>query len=638
MRSWRRPRTQTGGQQAPRPLLASATLVKQSQIRAIPAMRDWQARAWEFYDMVGELRFAAQWISSAMSRCRLYIGVPDDDGGKPDPLGERDDIDPRARIPLDELFGGPSGHAEMLSRMAMHLTVPGETYLIGFDDEAGNRRWMVASSEEFVRTANQVKIRLPESDRSIPVDINRATVVRLWRPHPRRAWEADSPVRAALSVLKELQDLSAHVAATLESRLAGAGVWVIPESATLPTPMNEVGQPLHEDPAMATLIDAMVTPLGDRDSAASVVPIIVRVPDAAAGKSQYITFSTPLDDKIRGLREDNIRRFATIMDIPAEVLTGYAAANRWNMWKISEDAVALHIEPMCGLICEALTTQYLWPALEAMGITNPEDYVVWYDSSDLVLRPNRGPEAQNLYGERLVSGAATRRANGFTDDDAPTEDEEHRVLLTQLASRGIDPVVVAPYLRALGIDLGLDPAAQPVATEDRTTPEDALPEDTPGQEGTRIVGRPPKPTLIPTRAELPVYPRDDQMLPITASAVPGGGNLGFAAVEFAAVRALELAGKRLLNGSNREWKGKLRRVDPWAIHTYIPVADVDEALEGAYALMHLCLPGADAVHKVVDAYVRQRLADQEGHDRDRLFTLIRQAGCLPGAGGFLVSA
>lgn len=604
-------------------------LVKQSQLRAIPEMRDWQQRAWEYYDTVGELRFATQWISNALSRCRLYVGMPNEDGDTPDPLGMdgAEDADPRARLPLDELFGGSAGHPEMLGRLAMHLTVPGESYVIGFDDDTG-RRWMVASSEEFSKSAgNQVKVRLPDSDRLYPISLDQSTVIRLWRPHPRRAWEADSPVRAALGVLKELIDLAAHITATLESRLAGAGVWLLPESATLPTPMSESGQALHEDPAMATLIDAMITPLGSRDSAAAVVPIIVRVPDSAAGKSEYLTFSTPLDEKIKELRDADIRRFATIVDVPAEVLTGTADVNHWGMWKVEESAIKLHIEPLLGLICDALTTQYLWPALRAMGMNDAESYVIWYDASDLILRPNRGPEAQNLYASGgLVKAATVRAANGFNEDDAPEEKERHQILLTQLAEKGIDPVLVAPYLRALGIEIDI-PVAPAPGTD---LPGGDAPGDAPP--GSRVIGRPTVPTLVPTRPEpLPANP--DTIEPPASTASASTAALEFAAVEFAAVRALELAGKRLLNGSNREWKGRLRRVEPWAIHLQIPVSDVDEALDGAYALMHLTMPDQPCLHAVVDAYVRERLLSQRPHDRDRLCTMVHQAGCLTTTGG-----
>jgi hypothetical protein len=586
-------------------LLASAVLVKQSQVRAVPDQREWQTRAWEYYDAVGELRFASQWISNALSRCGLHVRSfrTQDSLSEPVPLEQAQGADPRASVPLDELFGGSTGHPEMLSRLATHLSVSGESYLIGWDTTDG-RRWLIASSDEIQKTSSksEFKVRLPENDKLTTIPLDSSTVIRLWRPHPRRAWEADSPVRAALPVLKELCDLTAHISATVESRLAGAGLLLLPESATLPSPLNQPGEPLHEDPAMSTLIDAMVTPISDRDSAAAVVPILVRVPDSAVGKAQWMSFSTKLDEKIQDLREASIRRFSTIVDIPAEVMTGIADANRWNAWKISEDAVRLHLEPLLELICDALTAQYLWPALTATGVADPESYCIWYDASNLIQRPNRGPESQNLWEHGLVRNTTVLHANGFTEDDAPDEDEQRRNLLIQLATKGIDPVVVQPYLKALGIEIEL-PEIPGQRVDESSDPGTLSP-------GTRNRGRPQQPTPLPGRP----------------GALPGNTDTE----EFGAVRALELAGKRMLNNGPRANRGQLRDVEPWAIHTHLQVADADDVLSGAYNLLRLCLPDQPCIHATIDNYVRERLALQQPHDRERLLTMLAEAGCLAG--------
>lgn len=628
-------------------LLASAVLVSQSQLRTVPTQRAWQQQAWEYYDIVGELRFASQWISNALSRCSLHVGIMSDDSrSQPVDVDQYPSGDVRANIPLDELFGGTTGHAEMLARLATHLTVAGESYIIGYDvqpdpnnpnnPDVGQRRWLVCSSDEIKpNSVGVLKVRLPESDKLMPLNLATSTVIRLWRPHPRRAWEADSPVRASLPVLKELCELSAHISATIESRLAGAGLLLLPEGAVLPSASSDAGgDQLHEDPAMATLIEAMVTPIGNRDSASAVVPIIVRLPSGPENaKPQYLTFSTPLDAKIQELREASIRRFATIVDIPAEVLTGTADTNRWNAWKISEDAIKIHLEPLLGLICDALTTQYLWPALRALNVANVEQHVIWYDASELILRPNRGPESQNLYEHGLLKGDVVLRANGFSDEDSPDPEEAKRVLLKQLATAGINPYIAAPYLNALGIKIDLPAVPIPLRPAQIDDVTDGI-----APAGTRLPGRPPNPVVLPTRNE-PLPGNPDTVDRTAASATPHGLSadscMEFALVEMAAMRALELVGKRLLNNSNRQFKGTLRRVDPWMIHAYIPIPpdDLNEVLDGAYTLLEYCLPEQPEIREVVDIYVRERLLTQQPHDRDALVTMLATAGCLLPGGG-----
>jgi hypothetical protein len=627
-------------QHGSRPMLASATLVRQSQLRTTPGIQDWQARAWGYYDAVGEMRFVAQWISNALSRCSLYVGVvPQDTGpGSPEPMDiddSEDAHDDLVKVPLDELFGGLAGQSEMLSRFGLHLTVPGESYLVAWDDELGERHWQVCSSEEFTRKSpNEFSIRMADSDRQVTVPVQRATIIRLWRPHPRRAWEADSPIRAALGILKELVDLSAHITATVESRLAGAGLLIIPESASLPAAASDNSNQLHDDPAMAVLIESMVTPIQDRDSASAVVPIVLRVPDQATGKVEYIKFWSPLDDKIMELRQATIRRFATVVDVPAEVLGGAASTgtdtiSHWGMWKIEESALKLHTRPLLGLICDSLTTYYYRPALKALGIGDPDRYCIWYDDSELVQRPNKGPEAQNLYDTPsgpLIKAATTRRANGFSDADAPDEQERRTVLLAQLAKAGIDPLLVKPYLDELGIKLDI-----PAVAVTQSEGADGLPGS-----GRRTMGRPTLPERLPTRPEvLPATP-GGRPAPGPPSRAPVAAALGardysaldVAALELAALRALELAGKRMLNNSNREYRGRLNRVAPWEIHTHIRPTNVDAVLEGAYALLDQALPDAPCIRTVIDEYVRERLTEQRPHDRAHLLSMLSVAGCL----------
>ena len=653
-------KSRAGKANAQSAMIASAVLVKQSQLRAIPEQRDWMTAAWGYYDRVGELRFAAAWMSNALSRCRLYVGTYDEDGGSdPDPIkdGEPDTGDVEARVPLDELFAGQ--HSDMLARLAIHLLVPGESYIVGLDlpDDTNplvkTRRWIVASSEEFIKKGRKVQVRLPDSNEAVEVDVSESTVIRIWRPHARKGWEADSPVRALLPVLQELLNVNAHVTASLESRLAGAGIVFMSEGTVMPKPMNKAygDKPLHEDPSMATLIDAMVTPIGDRSSASAVVPIIARVPDAVQGrtpaKPEFVAFATPLDAKIQDLREAAIRRIATGLDMPPEVLLGLAGTtSHWTAWQLEESAIKLHIEPLLALICSALTQKYLKPALEALGVANPEKYTIWFDTSELALRPNRSPEAERLHELLLLAGAAARREAGFGDEDAPDDEEMKTLILRKLALTGVDPVLVAPYLEALGIPIILPQApAAPDAAGDQQ-PGAPLKEPPPGSDdgsgGAGESGRPeipatpgapggttPSPAADPAAAAIATAPA------MLASAA-GLERWPLRAVEMGVLNALSYAGKKMLSWGGRQWRGKIN-CPAWEIHTRIPASDfegerggLDKLLDGAYSCLDEVLADQPCVKATVDAYVRGLLLGQRRHDRNELQNALSAAGCLYG--------
>jgi hypothetical protein len=46
---------------------------------------------------------------------------------------------------------------------------------------------------------------------------------------------------------------------------------------------------------------------------------------------------------------------------------------------------------------------------------------VWYDPSAITAKPSKAEAAVTLYNLKAISQATLRRANGFTDSDAPTE-------------------------------------------------------------------------------------------------------------------------------------------------------------------------------------------------------------------------
>lgn len=476
-------------------VLAAASLVGSRGVYEGPQTQAWQNEAWDFFDCVPELSFAGRRMGNALSRIRLYVGVRDSNGeGRPDPIPD-DPADPeqgtedtrsadrRAREPLDELFGGQ--HGPMLARLGTHLTIPGDSYVCGYTENS-ERHWYVASSSELspfpgtattpggadlIRDGQGGKVRIIQGE---------GMVLRLWRPHPRYGWQADSSVRALRRNLRELSLISAHIGASLESRLAGAGLLVIPQSATVPNSKRR-SKSDGMDPITAAVIDAMMTPLKKPESVAALVPLIMRVRDDVADKIKHLKFSTPLDERVLELRQSALRQLAIGLDMPPEVMLGLGeSSNHWNAWLISEDEIKLTISPICEVICAALTEKYLWPRLKQLGITDVTRYVVYYDVSELTQRPNRAPDAQTLYNMGLLGGTSTRRESGFTDDDKPSDEEALRHLIVSLMTSNISFDVAYPWLQLLKIDTGavsLGQGGNPVE------PGDGTPVDTSGGSG-----------------------------------------------------------------------------------------------------------------------------------------------------------
>lgn len=413
----------------------------------------WQADAWDMYDLIGEERFLANVLAGRGSQARMYVGRL----SHTDPLAAPEPFeDERAQAVLDAIGVTSVGRSQIVLRALIGYFIAGETYLAGIpkrllpdyeDNQPGEAfgpaaarayqtsaplettlsdlQWRTMSTDEVEIKQDTVKLKLAELDgNAIEVSPDDVYLIHSWRPHPRRAWEPDSPTRSSLPVLRELVGLTMAISGQTDSRLAGAGVFIVPESAAKVL-KRAMGLPEDgpDDPFTDALIEAMMTPISDRSSAAAYVPLVIVAPDDSADKFQHITFDKEFDAEMRPLREEAIGRLALGQDAPPELLLGVGGMNHWGAWLVREDVITTHIEPPLALLCDAITTQYLRPALLAAGIGQDtvDELVVWYDVSHMIARPNRSADAQAIYDKGELSGEALRRENGFDEGDAPAQ-------------------------------------------------------------------------------------------------------------------------------------------------------------------------------------------------------------------------
>jgi hypothetical protein len=425
-------------------LVASAQRITAAQVkqrRGFGKPEAWQDDAWDMFDLVGEQRFLATTLAGRLSQAKFYVGkLSDDPIEQPSPLDDDESLPARCFA----YFGdSPQTRAQMVNRMGINLFLPGDGYFVGIPrhllpDYEGDGpdsndpmvalddlEWRMLSLNEVGRSQDDVTLRLGETkEEQVICSADEIFLIRVWRPHPRYHWKADSPTHASLPVLRELVGLTMHISAQVDSRLAGAGILVVPASARRSIAIAAGIDPdLEEDPFTEALIEAMMTAIRDRDSAAALVPLVITVPDDATGLFQHITFSTPLDTEARNLRDEAIRRLALGQDAPPELLLGTGGMNHWGAWLVREDVVTTHIEPPLALIADAITSQFLWPVLIEQGMDEAEarEYVVWYDVSHMVQRPNRLADAQALHAVDAISDDALREAGGFSEDDAPAD-------------------------------------------------------------------------------------------------------------------------------------------------------------------------------------------------------------------------
>lgn len=572
-------------------LIASAVRYPGNSVKVYRGQQEWQREAWRFYDIIGELRFAANWMGNVLSRARLTASKRDAQGNI------TANSSPKAIAAMAALFAGSEGQAAMLSALGLHLTVAGEAYIVGrtlpAEPLTGGQleRWEVVGVQEMRNSGSRWTVVYGDGQRSVDLTDD-DVVIRVWRPHPRNRIEADSPVRALLPVLTELEYLTRHVFAQVTSRLAGAGILVLPQGMSFPPAQNQTpdGQTPSNDAEsfMATLAEAMMTPLKDPGNASALVPIVITVPDDLVDKANLIHFWSDLDSHAIEMRNEAIRRFALGMDMPPEVLLGLAvsgsSANHWTSWQIEESAIKVNVEPLLQLVVDAITDGYLDPA------TGDITDVVTYDTAAIKLRPDRSKEAFELYDRGVIDAEALRRENGFDEDDTPDPAEYKLWLLRKIASGSANPDQVAAALGQLGITVPGDPGSP--TNEARPTPS------------------------------LNDHPTRD--LPSQPNGHPSVSGAILAAADVLVFRALERAGNRLR--SQTGIRPECSAADTYLHASKTKTVTADYLLADAWECVPQVMAPLDVdpvlVTAHLDAYCRHLLRTSRRHDRDALASYL----------------
>jgi len=463
----------------PRALTADARRIDLTQSIATASSKPgsahpWQVEAWQRFDEVGELRAVCQWFANSLSRARLIASELDPLTGHP--TGKSSDA--AATQMVSDIAGGPAGQATMLSRLATFLTVPGEAWVAIIDrddDPAAAEEWHVIADSEIATVGQDVEITLPDSS-TYQINPDTDSLFRVWRSHPRSAAEADSPVRAALPILREIRRTEQAIDAAGKSRIAGNGILALPTEISMPTglvpggdddapglPADAGGEApidtgvgmrqVDAGELMSALQEAMTTSIRDQASAAAMVPIVIQAAGEHIDKIRHITLDSTVTETNLHTRESAIRRLALSLDIPPEVLLGHGDSNHWSAWASRDEAISQHLAPMMTLICDALTSSVLHPLLAAQGHPDPERVVVWFDLSDLSRRPDRREDAAAAFDRGVISPQAYRQELGYGDDDAPdrNSDEAMRELAIQLVSQA--PSLLPSLAHIIGFDV-----------------------------------------------------------------------------------------------------------------------------------------------------------------------------------------
>jgi hypothetical protein len=572
---------------APRPsLVAAATRVLPLSQQPWRRSEPWQEQCWHYRYTLGEVQYATEWFSNALSRASIMPARYDTEGTLV-PIKTGPEVDE-----LRQILGGFGGASQTLKAIGEHLFVAGECYLLGRKPRDADEQlesedvyWEIVAADLVKKRGEKWTIVYSPTDKYDVQDSD--DLFRLHKPSPRNKTAADSSLRAVLPSLYEIEMLSKHVIAQVRSRLASAGILFMSQDVSFSSPLptaEGTDIPAGLDPFMLTLAQAMAAAIADPDNPTALMPLLARVPGDQVDKQHLLQFWTELDAAVQEMRSAAIRRTALGIDLPPEVLLGTADVNHWGSWQIEESTIKAHIEPALEVICAALTR------ILRIVLNDPTILCV-FDTSALRLRPNRSKEAMELWDRGEINSEALRRETGFSEADDPDEEEREQWYLRKIASGSASPAMVAEALRLLtGIEL---PVEDETMRESRPDPSlDPLPDYGPPERQTAA--------LDARRAALE------------------------ATCDATVRRALERAGNKLRNVTTSRPNG----IAPDEMHLHVKVkpTTLDHMLDGAWTTLPALLRNQQFSHekieRALDAYVRALLTEQNQHDPDTMMRFV----------------
>lgn len=528
-----------------RALTASAQRVKLddkdevARFKARKTSDTWQTDAWEYFDAIGEIKYSGNLIGAVLSRVRLYPAYNTDPDQAPAHVNDAAKLDSvnlpdtlphdceRVLRRLDTANGGISG---ILNRAGVNIWVAGECYLVQQPAKPGSgipERWDIKSVDELVVGANgRLSLKKTRTARPGPQDElpEGAFAGRIWRSHPRYSEESDSSLRSIRDLADELLLLGRTVKATARSRL-NAGALYLPDGLSLVEDADEedVTDPVtgdliesveETDSFEQELLDAMTTPIADEESAAAVVPLIIRGPADLGEKIKIFKFERTFDPALVERAERVLERLLQGLDMPKDVVAGLANVKYSNAVQIDEQLYKAHIEPLVLLICDALTAVYYRPALTALGYSSEfvAKSMIWYDPSEILTRPDRAESANNGYDRKAISAEAWRKAHGYSETDAPSPEEQ---ITRAVLDRGpVTPEIANEIFRVIAPTLLQQVRDQSIASSP-TDPLSPAAQDVINGVPASPATQPPAPPAPPT----PTTPVPETPAPPTATPV-----------------------------------------------------------------------------------------------------------------------
>lgn len=222
------------------------------------------------------------------------------------------------------------------------------------------------------------------SMKDLPADVQ---LMRIFKPALKNRYDAHSPHRAAIPVMRAMRLHQVADTAVAMSRIMSAGLLVWPTERKSMGVNPDTGLPFPGSQeelvqAFRAIASQTIQNLDSTDVAAT-IPFIFTVDnqlDAKNAVPQLVHLERDDHAVSYKTRYDMYRlRYASAIDLPIEQTTGMGATNHWSAWSIREDMWKSYLAPIVKLILDALNKR--------IGAPNGIKFTA--DAKELISKPDQ---------------------------------------------------------------------------------------------------------------------------------------------------------------------------------------------------------------------------------------------------------
>lgn len=342
---------------------------------------NWQVGQTTMVDAIPEVGHATRFVENTTSKSRILVE------------GDRANADALTAQLVDLPIG----------RVCQNLFSVGEI-IVAYKFQGGRTRWDSFAIGEYKYEKNKpLKVRGKDGKfREIDGGWN---WFRVYRPDANdrfAAWSTHKPMKDLLESMYVHQLADTAVA---QSRLAGAGVFYVPNDEMAQSPVMDGGQPEpgSQEHFEEVLRSAMTDSLVNRKSEDAIVPVFMfGGAEFAEGLRHVLLERVDNAEAFARRMEAMKKRYADGIDLPAEVVTGMGESNHWASWKVDANTWQYYLEPMVEVLAQAILQNFVIPVGEKLG-SNPFLLSVTIDGSNVVTKPDKTDAAIRAHSVQALS-------------------------------------------------------------------------------------------------------------------------------------------------------------------------------------------------------------------------------------------